>query len=531
MLQEGTLFDSRYELTRLIGRGGFAEVWLVKDTLAGLEEALKIYAPGSGMDEDGLKIFAKELSVVHDLRHTNLLTPKSLGQYDHQPYLILPFCPNGSLNKFVGQCTEDQAWKILEQVAAGLAYLHKRNIVHQDIKPDNILIDANMDYVITDFGISLKAQSTLRKSVRDQANSGTMAYMAPERFSAEPHPIPANDIWSLGAMMFELVEGNVPFMAQLGGLAQKNGADMPIMHGDAGNELKQVIRAMLSPNAEDRPTAAELVNCAKSRTASSPSPKYAAIPKQEVTTTPNSNPTSAVEEKKTQIIDMNSLPKRGASQIQQGYDAYYASQQPAKPTPKSKPSVPKVRKESSSAPQWIGIIGGILLITAIALGALYMGQTGSAEDDYVAVDTVAEVYGDVDSETSASLQSYVDLGLPSGTRWNDQNEEGFYDYDEAVDKYGNNLPTKEQLEELKSKCKWTWTGNGYKVEGPNGNHIYLPAAGCHDSSGSVHDIPYGYYLSSTPYDSEDAWLLSFYSSKVWMGYQSRRFGWSVRLVR
>jgi hypothetical protein len=316
-------------------------------------------------------------------------------------------------------------------------------------------------------------------------------------------------------------------MAQLGGLAQKNGADMPIMHGDAGNELKQVIRAMLSPNAEDRPTAAELVNCAKSRTASSPSPKYAAIPKQEVTTTPNSNPTSAVEEKKTQIIDMNSLPKRGASQLQQEYKDYYASQQQAAPQAKS--SAPKVRKESSSAPQWIGIIGGILLITAIALGALYMGQTGSAEDDYVAVDTVDEAY--VDSETGATLQQYVDLGLPSGTRWNDQNEEGFYTFDEAVEQFGASLPTKEQLEELKDKCTWTRTGDGYKVEGPNGNHIYLPAAGCHDSSGSVHDIPYGYYLSSTPYDSEDAWLLSFYSSKVWMGYQSRRFGWSVRLVR
>ena len=530
MLQEGTLFDSRYELTRLIGRGGFAEVWLVKDTLAGLEEALKIYAPGSGMDEDGLKIFAKELSVVHDLRHTNLLTPKSLGQYDHQPYLILPFCPNGSLNKFVGQCTEDQAWKILEQVAAGLAYLHKRNIVHQDIKPDNILIDANMDYVITDFGISLKAQSTLRKSVRDQANSGTMAYMAPERFSAEPHPIPANDIWSLGAMMFELVEGNVPFMAQLGGLAQKNGADMPIMHGDAGNELKQVIRAMLSPNAEDRPTAAELVNCAKSRTASSPSPKYAAIPKQEVTTTPNSNPTSAVEEKKTQIIDMNSLPKRGASQIQQGYDAYYASQQPAKPTPKSKPSVPKVRKESSSAPQWIGIIGGILLITAIALGALYMGQTGSAEDDYVAVDTVDEAY--VDSETGASLQQYVDLGLPSGTRWKDKNEEGFYTFDEAVGKFGDNLPTKEQLSELRGKCKWTMTGEGCKVEGPNGNQIVLPAAGYCYSSGSVDDVgSRGCYWSSTPISSENAFYLYFISGDVYVCGNYRGGGMSVRLVR
>ena len=268
MLPQGSIFDNRYELTHFIGRGGFAEVWLVTDTLTGLEEALKIYAPGSGMDDDGLKLFVKELSVVHDLRHTNLLTPKMLGQCDNQPYLILPYCPNGSLNKKVGNCTEEEAWKILEQVASGLAYLHKRSIVHQDIKPDNILLDANFDCVITDFGISLKAQSTLRKSMRIQANSGTMAYMAPERFSAEPHPIPANDVWSLGAMMFELLEGNVPFIPQMGGLAQLNGAQLPTMHSAAGANLKQVILSMLDANADNRPTAEQVAEQAKAKGAS-----------------------------------------------------------------------------------------------------------------------------------------------------------------------------------------------------------------------------------------------------------------------
>lgn len=265
MLQQGSLFDNRYELARFIGRGGFAEVWLVNDSLTDLEEALKIYAPGSGLDEDGLKLFIKELSVVHDLRHTNLLTPKTLGQYEHQPYLLLPYCPNGSLNKKIGQCSEDEVWKILEQVASGLAYLHQRKIVHQDIKPDNILIDGNMDYVITDFGISLRVQSTLRKSMREQTNSGTMAYMAPERFSKEPHPIPANDIWSLGAMMFEIIEEEVPFLPQMGGLAQMNGAQIPTMHSSVSTNLKQVIISMLAADPADRPTATQVVELAKKK--------------------------------------------------------------------------------------------------------------------------------------------------------------------------------------------------------------------------------------------------------------------------
>ena len=262
MLQQGTLFDNRYELVRPLGHGGFAEVWLSIDNVTGLEEVLKIYAPGSGLDEDGLKLFVKELSIVHNLRHTNLLTSKVVGHYENQPYLLIAYCPNGSLNKRVGKCSEEEAWKIIEQVASGLAYLHKKGIIHQDIKPDNILIDENNDYVITDFGISMKAQSTLRKSMRTKDNIGTMEYMAPERFSDNPSPTKASDIWSLGAMMYELVEGNVPF-AKFGGLTQKNGADLPTMHSNVSVKLKQLIISLLDPIAANRPTAEEIVELAK----------------------------------------------------------------------------------------------------------------------------------------------------------------------------------------------------------------------------------------------------------------------------
>ena len=81
-------------------------------------------------------------------------------------------------------------------------------------------------------------------------------------------------------------------------------------------------------------------------------------------------------------------------------------------------------------------------------------------------------------------QNYVDLGLPSGTKWKATNEKNaadaeydFFTYDEAVSQFGDRLPTKDQCEELSAECQWSWTGNGYKVTGPNGNFITLPAAG------------------------------------------------------
>lgn len=128
---------------------------------------------------------------------------------------------------------------------------------------------------------------------------------------------------------------------------------------------------------------------------------------------------------------------------------------------------------------------------------------------------------------------YVDLGLPSGTLWKDQNEAGgLYSYDQAMAKFGSSLPTKEQLEELKNSCRWTWNGNGYKVEGPSGESIVLPAAGCRNCDGSVNDVGSdGNYWSSTPNGSENAWYLYFGSGKVSMYLSNRCYSLSVRLVR
>ena len=132
-------------------------------------------------------------------------------------------------------------------------------------------------------------------------------------------------------------------------------------------------------------------------------------------------------------------------------------------------------------------------------------------------------------------QGYVDLGLPSGTLWKNQNEGGDnarYTYDDAMDKFGNKLPTKQQLEELKNKCTWTWIGNGYKVTGPNGKSITLPAAGRRNCNGDVNFVGMsGYCWSSTPLNSVYAWYLLFGSSKVDMGNYSRCHGIAVRLVQ
>ena len=262
MFTEGMMFD-RYKLIKLLGRGGFSEVWLAKDDKwTGLQVAIKIYAPGMGLDEDGVNMFIEEFKLVFDLTHTNLLRPTHFDCWERQPYLILPYCSQGSTFKYIKNhesMPEKECWQMIHDVASGLAYMHEKTppLVHQDIKPDNILINDEGRYMITDFGISTRVRSTIRNGQSQEQSGGTMAYMGPECFSAKPKPIMAGDIWSMGAMMYELITGTPPF-GNHGGVLQKNGADIPVIEGDYSQELKDIITKCLAKDTWERPSAGKI---------------------------------------------------------------------------------------------------------------------------------------------------------------------------------------------------------------------------------------------------------------------------------
>ena len=126
----------------------------------------------------------------------------------------------------------------------------------------------------------------------------------------------------------------------------------------------------------------------------------------------------------------------------------------------------------------------------------------------------------------SSYAQYVDLGLPSGTLWKDKNEEGgLYTFEQALARFGNNLPNRDQLEELRDSCTWTWNGKGYNVVGPNGNSIFLPANGFRDCGWEWHGTgldPYsisvvsGSYWSSIRSGADAAYSLCFNANKVFM---------------
>lgn len=259
-MEEKKLFHNRYFMERLLGRGNFSEVWLARDTKTDIAVALKIYAPATGLDDNGLNVFAREFALVVNANHKNLLKPLYYDNFERKPYLVLPYCKDGSIMRNVGKFTEEEAWRLIRDVAGGLSWLHNMNppVIHQDIKPDNVMIGENGDFMIIDFGVSTHLKSTLRKSMSAAFSSaGTIAYMAPERFGKDNTPIMANDIYSLGATVFEMLTGDTPF-GNDGGLVQKKGADVPELKGEYSSQLKKVISKCLRTNAWERPTAEQL---------------------------------------------------------------------------------------------------------------------------------------------------------------------------------------------------------------------------------------------------------------------------------
>ncbi len=279
LLNQNELFDNRYRLVkRLSDEGVTADVWLAIDTFtlekkiddeddtggvavedSGTRVAIKIYRPKNALDVEGESLFVKEFKTAYNCQHENLLTPTGYGIAIDIPYLVMPYCSKGSVENLVGKLTDEkEIWKFLRQTASGLAYLHscKPPIIHQDIKPGNILIDDNGNYRISDFGISVKRDFS-NGNYLDDKDSGTTDYMPPERCADNMVPRPESDIWSLGATLFELITGKTPF-GEDGGSAQLSGSGLPQIDVPISKELKRIIYSCLDPNITERPTASIL---------------------------------------------------------------------------------------------------------------------------------------------------------------------------------------------------------------------------------------------------------------------------------
>lgn len=267
----GDVFDERYTLVKMLGAGGFADVWKATDNTTHTSVALKIY---TNLDDDGINDLASEYTRMQNLSHTNILKADHFSRCGNIPYLVMKVCEGGSLSKKVGNLEDQDIMHIIKDIASGLAYLHNNKIVHQDIKPANILIDTQSGsptYVLSDFGISSKTKTRLSHSLKmnkmDEGTSLTEAYAPPEKFSSKREdrkPDRKGDIFSFGISLYELICGNLPFDDLSTGRELLH-SDVEVDFSEIKNEkLKRIIALCMQPDRESRPTAAQIVEMIES---------------------------------------------------------------------------------------------------------------------------------------------------------------------------------------------------------------------------------------------------------------------------
>lgn len=263
--KSGDIFDDRYTLEKLIGVGGFADVWKAVDNTTHSIVALKIY---TNLDDDGINDLSEEYTRMQNLNHTNILKADHFDRDGNIPYLVMKFCGGGSLDKKIGRMENEDVLKVIKDMASGLSYLHQCNIVHQDIKPANILIDDSSGtpvYVLSDFGISSKTKTRLSHSVnqKNQGTSMTEAYAPPEKFSSKKEdrrPDRKGDIFSFGISIYELVTGGLPF-DELSTGRQLQYDDAEVDFDDIEDEtIRDIVERCMEPNKEDRPSAEDILN-------------------------------------------------------------------------------------------------------------------------------------------------------------------------------------------------------------------------------------------------------------------------------
>ncbi|HZU70527.1 MAG TPA: serine/threonine-protein kinase [Ktedonobacteraceae bacterium] len=197
-----------YRLTRLLGRGGFAEVYAGEHIHLGTQAAIKVLK--ARLTSEQIEPFRNEARTIAHLRHRHIIRVLDFDVDDGVPFLVMDYATNGTLRQRYppGIClTPADILPFVKQAAVALDYAHSRKLIHRDVKPENLLLDADNELLLSDFGIAVIAHTSSSGDIQDQA--GTIPYMAPEQIRGRPRI--ASDQYSLGVVVYEWLTGSRPF--------------------------------------------------------------------------------------------------------------------------------------------------------------------------------------------------------------------------------------------------------------------------------------------------------------------------------
>ncbi len=370
--EPGELIGGRYELGRQLGAGGMARVYLGHDRLLDREVAVKVLAEPYASDPQFVERFRREASAAAGLNHPNIVAVYDRGEADGSYYIVMEYLSGPDLKQVIRRrapLPPLQAIDFTQQILAALGAAHRRDIVHRDVKPQNVLVAEDGHLKVTDFGIARAGAQT----DMTEAGSviGTAQYLSPEQARGD-EVTAASDCYAVGIVLYEMLTGRVPFDGDRPvAVAMKQISDEPtparMLQPSIPPELEAVVmRALVKRPSERYRTADEFSRAlAEARAAIDPSGSTTSV-----------MPATA----ETQMMD----PVTGPTRI-------------APPPPPDEPPGGGRRR------RWPWIVAGIVLLAAaIVAGVLLLGG-----DDAKAV-TIPPVAGQSAADAQQALE---DLGL------------------------------------------------------------------------------------------------------------------------
>ncbi len=213
----GTL--GRYQIQRLLGHGGMGDVYLATDTVLHRSVALKIPKLHLARDPEVIKRFYREARAAANLRHPNICAAFDVGEIDGRHFLTMEYLEGETLSALIqrqGALPSEQAIHIIRPVLEAMEMAHRIGILHRDLKPSNIMIDCKNQPIIMDFGLAQFQTSDESQITAGGDFLGTPAFASPEQLRGQSEMIgPASDVYSLGAILFQMLTGQPPFVGNV----------------------------------------------------------------------------------------------------------------------------------------------------------------------------------------------------------------------------------------------------------------------------------------------------------------------------
>ena len=555
-----------YRIEELLGQGGFGITYLATQTALNRKVAIKEFFMKDLCERDAdtssvtlgtsgsrstvirfKEKFIREAKTIASLRHSNIVNIYDVFEENGTAYYVMEYHDGGSLSHISLPLPLDEAVTYVRQLASALSYLHKRKTMHLDIKPANVLIDDEGNAVLIDFGVSkhYDEHGGQTSSTPVGVSSG---YAPIEQYSQSIHNFtPATDIYSLGATLYKLLTGVTPPESSL----LVCNPDM-LDTSSLPTAIAALIKTCMTPNISSRPQNIDQF--------------MSLLDSVLKTIVPTQKDDPAPILIQPDILKAEPICDPSDDKTNFGNDIVHDPAKPSAPVSESSSQTPQSSPKKKSR-KWLWWLLALLVIVICAAAVMFMGnepKTLDSSEKSSSMPVFTEKKNVEKAFKSASLTGthmgyeWVDLGLSvkwatcnvgalnpgdygnyyawgetstkekytkgnsdsyesSDSKWN--NIGGNSRYDAATANWGDGwrMPTEKEFLELIDNCDWEWVTqngyDGYKVTGPNGNSIFLPAAGWRAGADEYNVGSEGAYWSSSPIDIDASYASILYLSE------------------